>query len=84
MPSLLKVTPAFTRTLPILTGNKIFVIKVYPLNLISQNQAKHILKFSKKKLRQIGQGISELWSEKQSDSQTNRDYNFIYKDKMIR
>ena len=31
-------------------------------------------------MRKIDQRIPEIWSDKQTDGQTNRDYNFIYKD----
>ena len=54
----------FTRTWTIFPGNKIFVIKVDPLNLESQNQAKNIPiaapEFPNQTLRQIGPEVSEL------------------------
>jgi len=64
----------FTRTWTIFPGNKIFVIKVDPLNLEFQNQAKNIPiaapGFHNQTLRQIGPGVPELWSDKQTNRQT--------------
>ena len=64
----------FNRTWTILPGNKIFAIKVDPLNLESQKQAKNIpvsLPSSQinQNLRQIGPGVPDLWSDKQTDRQ---------------
>ena len=36
--------------------------------------------FPNQNLRQIGPGVPELRSDKQTNRQTNRDYNFIYMD----
>ena len=54
-----------------------FAIKVDPLNLESQNRAKNIPEFPNQNLRQIGLGVPELSSEKQTDKQ--RLQLFIYK-----
>ena len=70
----------FTHTWTILPGNKIFPIRVDPLKLESQNQAKNIPEFPKQNLRPIGPGVPELWSDKQTKQtpgHQNRDYNFI-------
>ena len=49
----------------------------------SQNQAKNIpvglLSSTNQNLKQIGPGVPELWSDEQTNKQTNRDYNFIYR-----
>ena len=64
----------FTRTLAVFSRKKIFAIKVDPLNLESQNQAKNIPiaapRFPNQTLRQIGPGVPELWSDKQTNRQT--------------
>ena len=57
-----------------------FAIKVNRLKLETQNQAKHIpgaLTNSSIK------GVPELWSDKQKDKPTNRNYNFIYRDNFL-
>ena len=59
-----------SRRLPAL-GRKLwfqlfFPIKVYPLNLESQNQAENISEFPNQILRQIGWRFHELWSDKQT------------------
>jgi len=41
------------------------------------------MEFPNQYLRQIGPGVRELWSVKQTDGQANRDYNFIYIDSSI-
>ena len=84
MPRLLKVTPPFTRTWTILPGNYIFAIEVDLLNIESQNQTKNIsvvLPSSPiKKLRQIGQGVPELWSDKQKTPQAEVSFLNIYRE----
>ena len=80
---LLKVTPAvYPWTLTILPGNKIFAIKVDPLNLESRNQAKNIpLAFPSSPIKIWGKSfqgfLSYYRTNKQTNKQTNSDYNFI-------
>ena len=86
-PGYSKLLPPFTRTWTILSGNKIFAIKVDLLNLESQNQAKNIsvgLPISPIKIwgKSVQGFLSYDRTNKQTDWQTdrltNRDYNFIY------
>ena len=62
----------FTRTWTFLPGNKIFPIRVDPLKLESQNQAKNIPEFPNQNLRPIGPGVPELWSDKQTNRHQDR------------
>ena len=52
-----------------------------PLNLESQQSKKNSRgspEFHNKNLRQIGPGVHELWSDKQTDRQTNKQTSQIY------
>ena len=76
--------PPFTRTCTILSGNQIVVIEVDSLNLESWNQDKNILVgLPSSTITVGGKSVKGFLSydrtNKQIDTMTNRDYNFIYK-----
>ena len=88
LPGLLKVTPAVYPHSNDFTGklNLRYLsppIQLRILKLIYEHSCRS-LEFSNQNLGQIGPGVPELRSDKQTDTQTNRDYNFIYIDSKIK
>ena len=73
MPRLLKVTPAVYLNLNDFTGVLNFAIKVFPLNLESQNQAKNIpVDLPSSPIKIWGKSVQGFLSYDRTKKQTNR------------
>ena len=59
----------------------IYIIFYFIFKILAWEHCRGSSQFPNQNLRQIGLGVPELWSDKQT--QTNRDYNFIYIDALI-
>ena len=70
--------PSFNSPMSKITVLAIFLLKVNPLNLDSQTQAKYILVFlSSSPIEFWGKSVKGFLSYDGTNKQTDRDYNFI-------
>ena len=73
LPRLLKVTPPVYPHL-----NDFYRESKFSLLKPSYKHSRGSSEFLNQNLKQIGLGVPELWSEKQTDRRTNRENNYIY------